>query len=126
MEDRLHLVQVAQGLGRQGGLDLFEDGIDGIVEWRPLEDPDQVLVEVKGHEFGQGERGGNFELEGVDEGPAVGILDFFGVKGEPGDLEGFQVAVDGSYSGFFPFGDLGYGQPVGAGLNCPDDSPLPG
>ena len=59
MEDGLDLVEISQGLGREGGLDLFEDGIDGIVEWRPLEDPDQVLVKIKGHELGQGKRGGD-------------------------------------------------------------------
>jgi hypothetical protein len=41
-------------------------------------------------------------------------------------LEGFQVAVDGSYPGFFPLGDLGYGQSVWAGFNRPDNPPLAG
>jgi hypothetical protein len=67
-----------------------------------------------------------YKFEGVDEGPAVGVFDPFIVKGEPSDLEGFQVAINGSYAGFLPFGDLGNGQPCGAGLDCPDDSPLPG
>jgi hypothetical protein len=65
-------------------------------------------------------------IERINEGPAVGFINLLIIKGEPGDLEGFQVAIDGSDSGFLPFGDFGYGQPVGAGLNCPDDSPLPG
>ena len=88
--------------------------------------PHQVLAKVKGHELGQGEGGGNFEFEGVDEGPAVGILDLFIIKRESGDLEGFQVAIDGSNSGFLPFGDFGHSQPAGAGLDGPNDSPLPG
>jgi hypothetical protein len=43
-----------------------------------------------------------------------------------GRLEGLQVAIDRGYSSFFPLRDLCYGQPVGAGLDCPDDPPLPG
>jgi hypothetical protein len=44
----------------------------------------------------------------------------------PPRLEGFQVAVDGPYPSFFPLRDLGYGQSVAAGINCPDDPPLTG
>ena len=126
MEDRLHLVQVRQGLGREGGLDLFEDGIDGSVKWSPFEDPDQVLVKVEGHQLGQGKRGWDFEFKGVDESPAVGFLNLFGIQGKPGRLERFQVTVDRANPGFFPFGDFGYGQPIGAGFNRPDDPPLAG
>ena len=94
VEYRLHLVEVAQGLGREGGLDLFEDGIDGVVEWRPFEDPHQVFVEVKGHELGEGERRGDLELISVNEGPPVGLVNLFSVERKAGGLEGFQVAVD--------------------------------
>jgi hypothetical protein len=36
--------------------------------------------------------------------PAVGSLNFFGVEEESGRLEGFRVAVEGSYPNFFPPG----------------------
>jgi len=124
--DVLHLVEIAQGLGRKGGLNLFKDGIDGVVEWRPFEDPDQVLVKVKGHEFGQSKRGRNLKFEGVYESPAIGFFNFLGVQGKPGHLEGFQVPIDRAYPCFFPLRDLCYGQTVRAGLDCPDDTPLPG
>jgi hypothetical protein len=44
--------------------------------------------------------------------------------GNAHDLEGFQIAVGRPYPGFFPFGDFGYGQSAGAGLDCPNDPPL--
>jgi hypothetical protein len=126
MEYRLHLVQICQGLGREGGLDLFENGIDGVVEWCPFEDPDQVLVKVKGHELCKGKRRRDFKLEGVYESPAVAPLDSFGIQGESGRLEGFQVTVDSPCSGFFPRGNLGYGQSIWTGFNGPNNPPLTG
>jgi len=103
------VIQIAQGLGREGGLDLFEDGIDGVVEWCPFEDPDQALVKVKGHELCESERCRGLEFVCVNEGPTVGLFNLFGVQRKPRRLEGFQVAVNASYPGFFPVGNLGYG-----------------
>ena len=40
-------------------------------------------------------------------------------------LVGPLVPVDGPYSSFFLLGEGGYGQPIGAGLNGSDDTPLP-
>ena len=68
----------------------------------------------------------DFQFEGVDESPAVGPIGSLSIRGKPGRLEGFQVAIDRAYSSFFPLRDLCYGQPVRAGLDCPDDTPLPG
>ena len=126
MEDGLRLVEIAQGLGRKGGLDLFKDGFDGVVQWRPFEDPHQVFVKVKGHELGQGERRRDLKFECVDESPAVGPIYSLGIQGKPGRLERFQVPIDRAYPRFFPLRDLCYGQPVRARLDCPDDTPLPG
>jgi len=86
----------------------------------------EIPVKIEGHLFGQGKRRRDFKFEGVYESRAISSIDSLGIQRRPGRLEQFQVTVDHPYSHFFPFGDLGYGQSVGAGLNCPDNPPLPG
>jgi len=64
--------------------------------------------------------------EGNGKGPAIVLIGFLGPQGKPGRPEGFLVSIDRAHPGFFPLRDLCYGQPGGAGLDCPDGSPLPG
>jgi hypothetical protein len=66
------------------------------------------------------------KFEGVDEGPVSNLLDFLSVQGKTVRLERFQVPIDRPNSYFFRLRGLGYGQPVGASLNGPDDAPLSG
>ncbi len=66
-----------------------------------------------------------FKIAGVDEDSAVTPLGLLSAQGKSGRLEGFHAPMNPPKSDFFPLRDLGYGQSVRAGLNCPDDAPLP-
>ena len=73
----------------------MEQGLQGVVKDRVLEDLHHVPAEVEGHELHEVEGDGELVLHGVQQRPEVLAVDTLGVDGEPGHLEGLQVPVDG-------------------------------
>jgi len=96
MEGLLDASQIREALRRQRGLDFAEQFIQGFVEYGIFENPEDVPVKIKTHQFC--DRKGNRQVEPVPchKAPSAFPAVPFGVKGEAGGLDGCQISPDGS------------------------------
>jgi len=95
MEGLLDVVQVFDGFRRQGGPDFLEEGLQGFIEGGILEHLQHVPAEIEGHQFGQGKGDRHLVLDRIQQGPEILSIHPFGIDGEAGNLEGFEVPVNG-------------------------------
>ena len=126
VEGLLNAPEIREALRRQGGLDFSEELIQGFIKDRVFEDPEDVPVEVETHQLRDGE--GNRQVKLVALYKAVSAFGsvFFGVEGKTGSLNRSQITPDGAGVTAFFFSKFSHSDPLLAGLNCPQDAPLPG